>query len=212
MKYRCAGVILAGGLNTRFSGIDKASIRIGGKRIIDRIYAVFKDLFQEIILVTNDPNKYREWDVKLVTDLFQVRSSLTGIHAGLFYASAPHAFFIACDVPFVKEDLVCTILDQIEQDVDVVIPETSAGLEPLFAVYSKKCLKPIEQNLVQEKFKIQELLEKVRVKKIPETLLRQVDAALLSFFNVNTPGDKSKAENIILVRGPGRWHRDPTGH
>ena len=54
MKYPLTGVILAGGLNKRFSGNNKAFIRINGKRLLERIYAIFKDLFEEIILVTND--------------------------------------------------------------------------------------------------------------------------------------------------------------
>ena len=83
MKISCSGVILAGGLNTRFSGKEKALVRVGGKRIIDRILAVFNGLFEEIILVTNNPLRYIEWDVNIVTDLFPIRSSLTGIHAGL---------------------------------------------------------------------------------------------------------------------------------
>jgi len=96
-------VILAGGLNTRFSGTNKAFLRIRGKRILDHIYDLCKELFEEIILVTNDPLQYLEWDLVIATDIFPVRSSLTGIHAGLFCATNPYAFFIACDAPFLKK-------------------------------------------------------------------------------------------------------------
>ncbi|MFC1815425.1 molybdenum cofactor guanylyltransferase [Thermodesulfobacteriota bacterium] len=197
MKLHCTGIILAGGLNTRFSGQDKALIRVGGKRILDRIYEVFSDLFDEIILVTNDPIQYLDWDFNIVTDLFSVRSSLTGIHAGLFYATNPHGFFAACDTPFLKKELIETILDNIETNYDAIIPEISAGLEPLCAIYSKKCLKRIEQHLAQDKLKIQLVFQKDRIKKIPESLLLQKDPELLSFFNINTPADLEKAEAIL---------------
>ena len=38
MKYPCSGVILAGGENKRFSGINKAFSRINGEPVID-VYA-----------------------------------------------------------------------------------------------------------------------------------------------------------------------------
>ncbi len=199
MKFPCTGVILAGGMNTRFSGQDKAFLSVGGKRILDHLYSIFNALFEDIILVTNDPYKYLEWDINIVTDIFSVRSSLTGIHAGLFYALNPFAFFAACDTPFLKRELVETIINSIEQRVDVVIPETQAGLEPLCAVYSKECLKPVEQHIIKKEFKIQQLFRKQRVKKIPEKILREKDPDLISFFNINTPQDQEKAEKMLKI-------------
>ena len=196
MKTPCTGVILAGGQNTRFSGTNKAFIRVGGKRILDRIYGVFEELFEEIILVTNDPLQYIEWNFNIVTDLFPFRSSLTGIHAGLFFTTTSHAFCAASDIPFLKKELVETILDSIEPNIDIVIPATSKGLEPLCSVYSKKCLKPIEQQLIKQDLKIQTIFEKVRVKKLPENILRQNDPDLLSFYNINSPDDLARAKNV----------------
>ena len=55
MAAPCTGVILAGGLNTRFDGQNKAFIKIGGKRILDRLLDVYTRLFEQVGLVTNDP-------------------------------------------------------------------------------------------------------------------------------------------------------------
>lgn len=197
MKFPYTGVILSGGLNTRFSGKEKAFIQVGGKRILDRLYRVFSDLFDEIILVTNEPLKYIEWDFNIVTDLFSNRSSLTGIHAGLFYMKNPFGFFSACDTPFLKKEVVETIVEYIDSNVDLVMPETSSGMEPLCAVYSKRCLKAAEDHLRQNKYKIQLALRKKRIKKIPESILRAADPSLVSFFNINTPQDLDRAEEIM---------------
>jgi molybdenum cofactor guanylyltransferase len=194
MKNKCTGVILAGGKNSRFSGMNKALVRIDGKRILDRIYEVFARLFDNIILVTNDPVQYMEWDFDIVTDIFPIRSSLTGIHAGLFYSTTPHAFFLACDIPFIKKEMIEMILDRIEPSIDIVIPETSKGLEPLCSVYSKRCFNPIEEQLEKKSFKIQRIFQKVRVQKIPEEMLRNIDPDLVSLYNINTLEDLAKAE------------------
>ena len=196
MTYPFTGVILTGGQNKRFSGRNKAFIKVGGLRILDRIFRIFSDLFEEVILVTNSPLLYLEWDVYIVTDLFPVRSALTGIHAGLFFSNYPHAFFSACDTPFLKKELIETIISCIEPKVDIVVPETSAGLEPLCAAYSKKRIPTIEKHLEQNKLKIQNIFKGARVRKIPESRLLKTDPNLSSFFNINTPEDLNRAREM----------------
>ena len=202
MTYPCPGVILSGGLSTRFNGQNKALISVGGKPILDRLYSMFSDLFNEIILVTNDPMQFVEWDLTIVTDLYPVRSSLTGIHAGLFYMKNPFAFFSACDTPFLKKELVETLLDNIDQNNDIIMPETSSGMEPLCAIYSKRCLNAAEHHIKQNKFKIQRALGNHRLKKIPEPVLRSKDPELISFFNINIPEDLARAEEMA-AKGKG---------
>ena len=202
MTYPCTGVILSGGLSTRFNGQNKAVISVGGRRVLDRLYAVFSELFDEIILVTNHPQQFLEWDLIIATDLFPVRSSLTGIHTGLFYMQNPFAFFSACDTPFLNKELVETLLQHIDNKYDIIMPETSAGMEPLCAIYSKRCLKAAAQHIRQNKLKIQRALANHRLKKIPEKTLRSKDPDLLSFFNINTPADLELAEELA-AKGAG---------
>jgi molybdopterin-guanine dinucleotide biosynthesis protein A len=191
-------------LSTRFGGENKALINVGGKCILDRLYDVFSDLFDEIILVTNQPLQFLKWDLKIVSDLFPIRSSLTGIHAGLFYTENPFAFFSACDTPFLKKELVATLLENIEPNTDIIMPETASGMEPLCAVYSKRCLQTCEHHIRQNKLKIQRALRRHRLKTIPETLLRAKDPELISFFNINTPADLVRAESLA-AKGASHW-------
>lgn len=197
MEKNCTGVILAGGLAKRFSGENKALLPVGKKKILDHIYGVFFELFDEIILVTNEPANYLDWDLMIGTDLYPVRSSLTGLHAGLFYASNPYVFFSASDTPFLNIELVKVLLEHLDSQPDVVIPETSKGIEPLCAIYSKRCFQSIEHHLLKKDYKIQNFFKKARVKKIPEKRLKIVDPDLLSFFNINTAGDLKIAEKIL---------------
>jgi molybdenum cofactor guanylyltransferase len=193
---KCSGVILAGGMSTRFNGRDKATIEINGKRILDHILAVYSDVFTEIILVTNTPQAYLDWNLLMVTDLFTVRSSLTGIHAGLFYASRPFVFVSACDAPFLKQELVYLLISQARPGADAVMPETAKGLEPLCAVYSKSCLNTVEAHIRQEKLKIQQVFHKSRINRIPEARLRKTDPDLISFININTPEDLMRVASL----------------
>jgi molybdopterin-guanine dinucleotide biosynthesis protein A len=178
-------------------GESKAFLAVGGHTILDHLFRTMKGLFGEILLVTNAPLEYLSWNVMIVSDLIPVRSSLTGIHAGLFHASADHVFVTACDMPFLKESVVKILLQELEPKWDVIIPVTTKGPQPLCAIYSKRCIKPIEAQLHKEASKIVRFFSKVRVKEVPEEAIRQVDPDLDSFFNINTPEDLAASESIL---------------
>lgn len=192
----CTGVILAGGQNKRFGGMDKAFERVGEASIFEHIYHIFREQFGQILLVTNHPEKFMAWDIPMAADLFDVRSSLTGLHTGLFYTTTPYAFFVACDTPFLKKEMIQVVLNTIEPNLDIIVPQTKLGFEPLCAAYSRRCLKPAQIQLENNRLKIQDLFKSMRVKKIPETQLREIDPDLISFFNINTPEDLERAKQF----------------
>ncbi len=196
-KYFVTGVILAGGTNSRFNGQNKAFININGKSIIDNAYELFKSLFKQIIIVTDNPIEYAAFDADIVSDIFSVKSSLTGIHAGLFYAKHPFIFVTGCDMPFLKKELIEALINQMEPHLDIIIPKTSKGFEPLCALYSKKILPSIEGRIKAEKFYIKGMLNKVKTKQVSEIFLRTYDSNLISFFNINSPAELEKAKSFF---------------
>lgn len=196
MKSLCTGIILAGGLSRRLNGKNKALLCIEEHSFLERIYEVFTHFFDTIILVSNEPWCYLDWDILVVSDLIPVRSSLTGLHTGLFYMSTPFGFVTACDRPFLSRELVGALLDEIEPSADIIVPQTKLGVEPLLAVYSKRCEKPVHRQLLNKQYKIRSIFEHLRVKKIPEIRLRRTDPELLSLVNVNTPEDLNKVRKL----------------
>jgi molybdopterin-guanine dinucleotide biosynthesis protein A len=200
MKKAITGVILAGGLNKRFNGQNKAFIRLDGQTIIERLYRLFEDLFDEIIIVTNSPVLFSGFDCLIAVDLFPFQASLTGIHTGLFYASRDHIFVCACDTPFIKTTLIETVLEATHPPAGATMPATSAGLEPLCAVYAKKCLSLVERHITRNQMKIQRVFGKKRIREISEKKLRQADPDLVSFFNINRPEDLDLAKRMIANR------------
>jgi molybdopterin-guanine dinucleotide biosynthesis protein A len=155
------------------------------------------DCFPETLLVTKTPLAFLEADSTIVTDLFAGSSALTGIHAALFYAETPYVFITACDAPFIRQELIALMLDEISTGIDIVIPETAKGVEPLFAVYSLRCLEPVTRQLQRGEFRIRNFFRKMRVKPVGEKKLRRVDTHLLSFYNINTPQELAKARQLV---------------
>jgi molybdopterin-guanine dinucleotide biosynthesis protein A len=201
IQHNCTGILLAGGESKRFNGAQKSNLLVGQSRIIDRLMAVLKALFTDIIIVSNQPQTFIEWDALIVTDIYKKRSSLTGIHTGLFYAQTEHAFIAACDAPYLNLDLVTTLCEYIDQRTDVIIPKTKLGYEPLCAIYSRRILQPVQNALDRNKLKISGLFGKLTVKEIPESVLRKIDPDLISFYNINTPKDLELANSKFANHG-----------
>lgn len=196
-----AGIILAGGLGTRMGHVRKAFIEIGGRTILDRLLSVYEPFFSEIIIAAREVENFAGCGHPVATDRFEARSSLTGIHAGLAAMKASHGFFAACDAPFLQPGLVQALLAEVREDDDVVIPLKEDGYrEPLCAIYSRRCLAPIEAQLARDDFKIIRFFDQVRVREVDVARLKAGDPELLSFFNVNRPEDLERAEELAANR------------
>ncbi len=81
------------------------------------------------------------------------------------------------------------MLEARQPGIDLVIPETPSGLEPLCAVYAQSCLAPIENRLKRSDYRIRQFFNRVRVKRVSTKRLLTIDPDLRSFKNVNTPED-----------------------
>ncbi|MBC8385043.1 MAG: molybdenum cofactor guanylyltransferase [Candidatus Cloacimonetes bacterium] len=190
MRDKISGIILAGGNNRRIK-LDKAFLRfpINGNDTITLIEITlnkFRKLFQEIIIVSNSPEKFRHLKIKTVPDIIQNKGSLGGIFTGLSEASNERCFITACDMPFLNPKLIKYMLD-LESDYDVLIPKTKSGYEPMHAVYSKNCLPVIFDHLESDRLKILNFFQKVEVQELSENDLTKIDDNILhSFFNINT--------------------------
>jgi molybdopterin-guanine dinucleotide biosynthesis protein A len=184
-KYKITGIILSGGKSIRM-GENKAFIDIEGVPIIHRIHHLFKELFQEIIIVTNQRDLFSNFESKIYTDLIPNKGALGGLYTGIFFSAYHYSFCVACDMPFIKKPLVEYLLEHIKGE-DVIVPRTIDGLQPLHAIYSKNCLGPIKNVIEQGKFSIIDFYDKVKVKIIYEQEFISIDPFRESFININTP-------------------------
>lgn len=195
----CSAVILAGGLNSRMQGRNKAFLRVAGKTILDRLLDNLRPLFSEIVLVTRQPQLYRQISLRIVRDIYEARSSLTGIHAGLRAIRNLHAFVVPCDAPFLNPALVSLLVRKSRPRIDVVAPRVDGYLQALCTVYSKTCIPFIERQIENGAYKIVDFWGRVRVQAVSARSIRAVDPEMYSFFNVNTPADLEICQRIAAA-------------
>lgn len=169
-------------------GENKAFIRIDGQSIIDRTLEIFKELFDEIILVTNSPLEYLDYDIRIVTDIIKGKAALGGIYSGLFYAAHEYCFVAACDMPFLNKGFIEYMIDRSEK-YDIIVPHPSDGLQPLHAIYSKKCIPFIRDLIDSDNLRIRALYKRFKTLTIPAEVIAEFDPRERMFLNINSQED-----------------------
>jgi len=197
VPYKISGIILSGGKSIRM-GENKAFIKINGIPIIQRIYNLFRKLFEETIIVANEKELFHNFDAKIYSDIIPQKGALGGLYTGLFFSSFKYSFCVACDMPFLNESLIKFLIKNIG-DYDVIVPQTKDGFHPLHAIYSKKCLQPIKKIIDENKYKIIDLYPMVNVKIIDEKEFSFLDPKMESFININTPEELEKIKKLKLL-------------
>ena len=187
-KYHdIVGVILAGGQSSRF-GENKALAGVNGERLIERVVRTLDPLFDNFLIVTNEPSVFSFLDLPMVEDHIKGLGPLGGIHAALKTIREPYAFVVACDMPELNPRLI-HLLVGLRRNYDVVVPRIDGWLEALHAVYSKQCLPAVEALIASGNRQIFRFFPNVRVRYVDREEVAEADSVLRSFYNINTRDD-----------------------
>ena len=194
-------------------GEDKALKTFLGRALIQRVIERLSAIADEVIVTTNHPETYSFLDtsirpighsvqrLRLIPDLKPGRGALGGLYTAIASASHPTVAVVACDMPFASAafiEMASRLL--IEEEADLVIAKSDEGYEPLHAVYRRDtCLTAIEAALDADQWKVISWFPQVKVRVLTSDELKDLDPDGLTFWNVNTPEEFAKAEQIALA-------------
>jgi len=180
-------------------GADKAFVTLDGKRIIDRVLETGHQVFSEIIVSAQSQDNFLDLGYPIALDIYKAGSPLAGIHACLKKARAQKVLVVAVDMPFVMPELL-RLLVKNSEDFDVAVPVLGRFFEPLLAVYSKACIKPIEDQLKTGRAKVRSFYQDVKVNKVDQDKISAVDPDLVSFININSKQNLAQAEALLAAK------------
>jgi molybdopterin-guanine dinucleotide biosynthesis protein A len=197
------GAVLAGGAASRYGGVPKGLLTVGGERILDRVVARVQAVTGSLpLLIANAPGA-AAWrpDLKTIPDTRPGFGSLGGIYTAVTAAPEP-VLCVAWDMPFVPEALLRALVDAAAGNYDAFLPESSGrrGLEPLCAVYGPACGPAIARRLETGDLKAISFHADVRVGILSLAQVRAFGDPDELFFNVNTPDDLERAEALWRQR------------
>ncbi|MFH0992458.1 MAG: molybdenum cofactor guanylyltransferase [bacterium] len=159
------GVILAGGKSTRI-GREKSLLSLKGKPLIQYALDELSLIFQECVIISNQPELHQFLNRPMYQDLYQDCGPLGGMHSAFVHTTSPALFFSTCDSPFITKELIEHLLHY-QTDALVRVPRTVDGIHPLFGLYSRSCAVVIERQLKERNFRVQDLFNEVSIEYIP---------------------------------------------
>jgi molybdopterin-guanine dinucleotide biosynthesis protein A len=195
---KAAAIILSGGKSSRM-GTNKALLKINEKTNIERIRDTLKCHFEEMVLVTNDPEIYGFLDVKITQDHYPGMGPLAGLHAGLLASDFDINLLVACDMPFVSAKLAEELVSKMEH-YDAVIPVINGIQHPLFSVFKKSSAQAAAACIEQGNLRMKQLLKQLNVLYLSEKELSSFNQMELErvFFNMNHPNEYEDAKQWAI--------------
>ena len=195
------GFVLAGGRSRRM-GRDKSNLLLGGKTLIDRAATALSAIADPIYAVGNLTSEITL--LPIIHDEIvggNARGAIVGLYSALLHARADWAAILACDLPFVSGELLqrmaalTTVSASGSNGVAVILPRQPDGrIQPLCGLYQRgRCLAVVEQMLADEKWRLQDLPERVTSHIIPFAEISDLRGAEHFFDNLNTPDDYEAA-------------------
>ena len=194
-------VIQAGGQSSRM-GEDKALKLFLGRPLIQRVIDRLSPIADELLVTTNRPEEYSFLNTRLIPDLKPGRGALGGLYTAIASATQPLVAVVACDMPFASTRLIETASSLLfKEEADVVIAKSEEGYEPLHAVYRREtCLPAIESAIAADLWKVIAWFPKVKVRVFTTEELTSADPNGLAFWNVNTPEEFARAEELATAQ------------
>jgi molybdenum cofactor guanylyltransferase len=196
-------LILAGGLARRMGGGDKARIRIGNATILERVVARLTPQCSRIIINANgDPARFADTGLTVVADSIpDFAGPLAGILAGLDWTAAnvPGCEWLASvpgDCPFVPRDLVTRLHEaRTAAGVPLACARSGEWRHPVAGLWPVSLREDLRRAISDEGLrKIEVWTERQGI-----ALANWADTPVDPFFNVNTPDDAARAEEIAKL-------------
>ncbi|MCR8633252.1 molybdenum cofactor guanylyltransferase [Paenibacillus radicis (ex Xue et al. 2023)] len=208
MDYRSeppiSGVILAGGNNRRMGGRMKAMLSLKGELFIERQLTEMSIICSEVLIITNEPAMFEQqlsWPgqhVRLVCDQQPGKGPLAGLQAAMAVAQYNELWVVACDMPFISsraaEMLLTLRRSQGEAGYDAAVPLLNGRLQPLHAIYHRRCHNVVNELLEAEQYRMMGLLERLDYAEAESSSFMDKGISLNFAENVNTPEELRSLE------------------
>ena len=166
-------------------GENKSLLLYEGKPIIAHVVEAIRPFVKEIVVITNEPELYGFLEnVTFKEDIIKGKGPMGGIYTGLHYSETELSFVVACDMPFIKGELI-PFLEKRIGEAWGCIPFDGEYFETLAALYSKELEGFFYFFLKGEIKKLQYLLKGLNVVRVDDRIIYKEFGEHI-FYNMNT--------------------------
>ena len=151
------GAILAGGHARRLGGLNKAGLVLhpSGASILDRQLSRLSRVVDQTIIIANDAEPFTSAGVPVIADVVD-GGALGGLYTAVHSAQTDRTLVVACDMPFLSEALLAHLVE-VGRTVDIAIPRTARGYEPLCATYSRRSAPELRRLIDSQQLRLSDV-------------------------------------------------------
>jgi molybdopterin-guanine dinucleotide biosynthesis protein A len=161
------GVMLAGGQSRRM-GADKAAL------IGPRVEAILRACFPAVLVIRDDDRPGL--------------GPIGGLATALRRVETDAIFVAACDMPFLDAALIRELVELLP-GYDAVVPQVGEYGEPLHAVYHRRCLPVVEEQIAAGDYSLQHLVRRLHTRFVHRPNWGR------TLTNINTPAEWRAVES-----------------
>jgi molybdopterin-guanine dinucleotide biosynthesis protein A len=191
MNESAIGVVLAGGASSRM-GTSKATVLLDGEPLALRALRPLRAAGLEVVLVAKAGDALPALEVPVWIEKRPERHPLAGILEALERAGGRAVVVCACDMPFVTAELVAHIASQ----PGTAVPEAGGRLHPLLARYDPAA-SGVLQAALERRAPLHDAVRQAGATIVPEAEIAAFGDPERLLFNVNTPADLARAEELL---------------
>jgi molybdopterin-guanine dinucleotide biosynthesis protein A len=194
--------ILIGGRSSRL-GTDKAFVELGGKTLLQTAVEAVRGALPlaPITAVAGSSTQFAissiAADVPFIFDLHEGRGPLGGIHAALSYAKTPWIFALACDYPFVSDELINLLVEKVSDEFGAVVPEQQDGrMQPMCGFYKVDAARSVVEEIIERPRMpppMHEIVDQLNPRVIKFEEYSFLNGSADFFLNINTVEDLENA-------------------
>ncbi len=192
-------VVLAGGKSQRF-GRDKSQVKLGSKILIDYILDEIKDVYKDILIVTNEPIKFLNLDkISLTSDIQKGLGPLGGVFSAMKWVKDNKKNYkwistFPIDTPFFKREHLNRFYKEIDLDKSkLFFMKSKDTRHNIFGLWSLELFEKLEFALNKGDRKVELWANEIGVKTIDFDHEKNKDP----FFNINTEEDLETAKILL---------------
>lgn len=184
--------ILAGGKSSRMNYNNKALLSYKEKKFIEHIIDAGIE-YKEVIIVSNSLEEYKNFNVRVVNDIYKGNGPLSGIHSALINSTIDKVLCIACDMPLITKDTL-NIIGSYNEEYDVLVPKVNEKMQPLCSIYSRSIIPKLEEAIKKNNNKLQLLIKSLNFKIIEGNYKNKFIEK--DFSNINTEKEYRELEEF----------------
>jgi molybdenum cofactor guanylyltransferase len=184
-----AGFVLAGGRSSRM-GQEKALLMLGGEPLVKRGIRKLNEICAEVAIAGGTEELMRFG--RVIPDKSPGCGPLGGIVSALEQSSFEWNLFLPVDAPFLPVSALKALLAMAGGSANVCVMARVEGLmQPLCAVYSRRALGALQEELAAGRWKVTSAIEAAG----PVEFMDFENARW--FANLNTPEEFAEAEQHL---------------